>query len=504
MVGILTAGVLAAIFGIIPWAQDRSAKQDLAAINTAQGVTYAKDGQVYKDLDGLVGARLVSGLDPEKSAITVSEKGKGFAASITSGSGTTWCITNEDTEPSECAAGGEPGGPLMAVGFCTSNVVEQLEYDLDRFDHPLYANYLRWRHGVPGFEDRALYSDPYYADYERSFGYEGMTEEEKYTLREYLLADHAEWPEDHREWDSYGATAASEEREILREACKTYPGPTPYTFDSHPSVAEWGNYAAVAGSNDPIRVGVTFPFGEADSFDFTLDGNGDRLYGYKSHEVEFEIVDGKPLWTLVLHPVAEGWGHKIKAGYQYEGPDGVTVNMPETAGREYSPGTGIGVSRKGSSQRPGGWGFSLRLKTPAMASHSSNPWETDSTGKTVLRGKSGSMDPIVFGFATPGISNPENLRSAPVNPAGDQAGACSGFAVDEYNTAGIVSCYNIPGFSHGKAESHGIVDGQHYYTYTMWPGESGWGAPGRTETKAFRVSGPLMNAFEMPVAVIIE
>ena len=130
MVGILTAGVLAAIFGVIPWAQDRSAKQDLAAINTAQGVTYAKDGQLYKDLDGLVTAGLVTGLDSEKSTVTVSYKGKGFATSVKSGSGKTWCITHDDTDPRECQAGGEPGGPLMPVGFCTANVVAAFEVSL--------------------------------------------------------------------------------------------------------------------------------------------------------------------------------------------------------------------------------------------------------------------------------------------------------------------------------------------------------------------------------------
>lgn len=484
VVGILTAGVLAAIFGVIPWAQDRSAKQDLAAINTAQGVTFAKDGQTYKDLTGLVDAKLVSGLNPEKSTVTVSQKGKGFAASVKSGSGTTWCITNEDTDPTECVDGGEPGGPLLAVGFCTSKVMAEFEYGLAQYEGPLYLNWKRWAEGIPGYESQALYADEYYAQ-SGSGLQDDMAAEELYSFRELAGTGRATWPASHLEWESFAPEAARQEREAIREACKTYAGPTPYGFDRHSSVQEWGQYTAVAGSNDPIRVGFTFPFGDANSFDFTF--GADRIAGYKSHDVEFDVVDGKPLWTLVLHPVAEGWGHKATEER-----------------RSYTFGTSIEVKRKGSTQRPGGWGFSIELTSPAITSHPSKPWETDNSGTAVLRGKSGSKDPIVFGFTTPGISNPENLRTAPENPAGSNGGVCSGFAEGEYNTAGIVKCYDIPGFDRGEAKSHGLVDGKHYYTYTMWPGESGWGAPGETRTEAFRNYGPMMNGTEVPVKVILE
>ncbi|MCC3299237.1 hypothetical protein LJ757_15715, partial [Arthrobacter sp. zg-Y453] len=45
VVGILAAGVLAAIFGVIPYAQNNGAKQDLSSIRTAEGVAKAKDNR---------------------------------------------------------------------------------------------------------------------------------------------------------------------------------------------------------------------------------------------------------------------------------------------------------------------------------------------------------------------------------------------------------------------------------------------------------------------------
>ncbi len=51
-VGVLTAGVLGSIFGVIPFAQDNGAKQDLSAIKTAQGVAKTEGGN-YLGLDSL-------------------------------------------------------------------------------------------------------------------------------------------------------------------------------------------------------------------------------------------------------------------------------------------------------------------------------------------------------------------------------------------------------------------------------------------------------------------
>ena len=52
VVGVLTAGVLASVFGVIPFAQDNGAKQDLAAVNTAQAAARVKEGR-FLDSAGL-------------------------------------------------------------------------------------------------------------------------------------------------------------------------------------------------------------------------------------------------------------------------------------------------------------------------------------------------------------------------------------------------------------------------------------------------------------------
>ena len=48
VVAILAVGVMALIFGAVPWAQNRAAAQDLAALTTAQGTAKTKDG-TYAD-----------------------------------------------------------------------------------------------------------------------------------------------------------------------------------------------------------------------------------------------------------------------------------------------------------------------------------------------------------------------------------------------------------------------------------------------------------------------
>lgn len=45
VVGILGAGVFAAVFGVIPWAQNRAAMQDLSSLIIAEGAAKSVDGQ---------------------------------------------------------------------------------------------------------------------------------------------------------------------------------------------------------------------------------------------------------------------------------------------------------------------------------------------------------------------------------------------------------------------------------------------------------------------------
>lgn len=74
VVGVLTAGVLATIFGIIPFAQENGAKQDLAAVRTAEGVALAKDGK-FMTTDELYTAGYLTG------QFTTAQGGAGESAS---------------------------------------------------------------------------------------------------------------------------------------------------------------------------------------------------------------------------------------------------------------------------------------------------------------------------------------------------------------------------------------------------------------------------------------
>lgn len=107
VVGVLTAGVLASVFGVIPFAQDNGAKQDLAAVRTAQGVHKAtKNG--FTDKDGLRGAKLLNDL-PEQMLITATGDGAGFCASTVSPTGRTFILTSEMGQPEESTTGGCDG-----------------------------------------------------------------------------------------------------------------------------------------------------------------------------------------------------------------------------------------------------------------------------------------------------------------------------------------------------------------------------------------------------------
>ena len=110
-VGVLTAGVLAAVFGVIPFAQDNGAKQDLAAINTAQGVQMATAGS-YEDKEGLQNAGTLGAL-PAMMTISVLMGGEGYCASVISTTGKSFYVSSEDSNPREGACPG--GSPAPTV-----------------------------------------------------------------------------------------------------------------------------------------------------------------------------------------------------------------------------------------------------------------------------------------------------------------------------------------------------------------------------------------------------
>jgi type II secretory pathway pseudopilin PulG len=101
VVGVLTAGVLASIFGVIPFAQDKGAQQDLGAITTAQGVYKAQttEGKSYgADLAALQDANLVgSGITNIAAAGTAGQ----WAAASKSNSGKFFVVTSTNTTPED-------------------------------------------------------------------------------------------------------------------------------------------------------------------------------------------------------------------------------------------------------------------------------------------------------------------------------------------------------------------------------------------------------------------
>lgn len=97
-VGILTAGVLAAIFGVIPFAQDKGAEQDLDSFMTAQGVSKAKDGR-FNTSEVLGDKGYLAG--PGNAAATVDDSGSCYVAVARSGSGKTYLTSNRTPRPAQ-------------------------------------------------------------------------------------------------------------------------------------------------------------------------------------------------------------------------------------------------------------------------------------------------------------------------------------------------------------------------------------------------------------------
>jgi type II secretory pathway pseudopilin PulG len=108
VVGVLTAGVLASIFGVIPFAQDKGAQQDLGSITTAEGV-YKAQSNGYTNLAGLQAAA-PAGSGKAGNLVSASVTGKvdvestnvgDFAAATKSGSGKVFYITDQNTNPTQ-------------------------------------------------------------------------------------------------------------------------------------------------------------------------------------------------------------------------------------------------------------------------------------------------------------------------------------------------------------------------------------------------------------------
>lgn len=98
VVGILTAGVLASIFGVIPFAQDSGARQDLFSYRTAEGVAKAKDSR-YLDSAGLGLAGYVQ--KTANTAVGTDAAGTCYVGVAISGSGKMFYSTDKSADPQE-------------------------------------------------------------------------------------------------------------------------------------------------------------------------------------------------------------------------------------------------------------------------------------------------------------------------------------------------------------------------------------------------------------------
>lgn len=133
VVGVLTGGVLTSIFGVIPFAQDSGARQDLAALTTAEGVGKAKDSRFATAAAlGAAGylpeppARLAADTDAPGSCfvgVAKSASGKIFANSSSrptpfelSSSTLTGCITREQLKALVTGVGGFSDGNTVEAG----------------------------------------------------------------------------------------------------------------------------------------------------------------------------------------------------------------------------------------------------------------------------------------------------------------------------------------------------------------------------------------------------
>ena len=108
VVGILAAGVLAAIFGVIPYTQNNGAKQDLSAIRTAEGVARAKDNR-FMDHAGLIDTGYLQLASTEKTKVMADEKGTCYVALAKSGTGKIFYATDANTDPELFEADTDPG-----------------------------------------------------------------------------------------------------------------------------------------------------------------------------------------------------------------------------------------------------------------------------------------------------------------------------------------------------------------------------------------------------------
>lgn len=128
VVAVLAAGVLAAVFGVIPWSQDEQSKQDLSAVRTAEGTAFSTDGG-FKDGEGLATLSYLpraAGLD-----VGASADGKCYLAVRKSATGKIFYSSHLENEPRIMT-------PSTATGCLTPGDVQDAVDEIGGWDPSVY------------------------------------------------------------------------------------------------------------------------------------------------------------------------------------------------------------------------------------------------------------------------------------------------------------------------------------------------------------------------------
>lgn len=106
VVGVLTVGALAGLFGVIPFSQDTSAEQDLNAVVTAQRAVKGT-GNPYLPMIGLINSEYLQ--DHPSIGVYTSEDSSCYVAVSKSATGAMFFVTSERPEPAELTRGTDTG-----------------------------------------------------------------------------------------------------------------------------------------------------------------------------------------------------------------------------------------------------------------------------------------------------------------------------------------------------------------------------------------------------------
>jgi hypothetical protein len=96
VIAILVAGTLVTVFGIIPWSQDHSARQDLSSVKTAEGVAKVRLGS-FKVKDELLTNQLMS--DANTVAVGSDAQGTCYVGISKSATGNVYFSTDKAHDP---------------------------------------------------------------------------------------------------------------------------------------------------------------------------------------------------------------------------------------------------------------------------------------------------------------------------------------------------------------------------------------------------------------------